>query len=153
MEDEIMLEDMYNEFFDKKTAIYTITPGLDEKLDLITVATIGTFSLVNSINSLLMSNTKNTPTYVNVTNMPELPSKTELMPKSSVGITSIDEGYIKKLAVAIGDQILGTARKENAANAGVATLSDIAYILTHGTISTIDLGTREELKSINKNLY
>ncbi len=138
------------ELFDKKTPVYTITPGLDEKLDLITAATVGTFSKASSIHQLMTANSKTNPMFVEVTSMPGMSLPDDFKPKSTVSIntTSLETLASKIAAKMLGDTGNGVGDGEN----GVATISDIVNILTYGTISVKDEGLEDSVYEINKNL-
>ena len=149
VKDEITLETLYKEIFEKKSAMYVLSTPIEDKLTQIVATDMATKTIAENISRLMYD--KENPMYVIVKNLPDSFTSlnfADLKPKDSISITNTD-----KLATAIGNAILGTPKNDGNYVDGKATLADIANILLNGTIQVIDRATEEELKKLSRDFY
>ena len=146
--DEITIETLYNELFSVKTPIYVIDSPLNSTVESIATAVSNTNTKIGQIHNLL-SSSESGGIRAYVTNIDKTPTTTV---PSSFSISKInDRDFIQELAKQIAQGVLGNNSTDSAD--GTATLSDIAYILTNGTIQVIDRTTQAEIESLKKDLY
>ena len=135
MKDEITIETVYKEFFDKKTPVNVVDSGLNSK-----IKKIQSLLSLAAINKASLS--------VTVSNMPEFGDL--LSGKKS---TSITEGSIEALASKISEKlsakILGTANDNDEVS---YTVTDIVEVLTQGVIRVHDSELDTTMKEINRDL-
>lgn len=149
MSEEITLETLYKELFEKKSAVYVLSNPIEERLTQLTAVELAKKTTVDNIHKLMRN--KEDPMYVIVKNLPPTLATLDvnaLLPKSSVGITNV-----KEVANAIGEALLGKSDDSGSYVDGKATLGDIANILLNGTIQVIDRATQDEIKNLSKDFY
>jgi hypothetical protein len=148
MKDEITLETLYKEIFEKKTPIYVIDSPLNSKTETIVTAVSNVNNKVSQLYDLL-SSSSSMGIRAYVTNIDKTPTTTV---PSSFTISKInDKNFTQELAKQIAQGVLGSS--DDTTVDGVATLSDIANILLTGVISVRDDVTSRTLQEINSNLY
>jgi prophage DNA circulation protein len=148
MKDEITLETLYKEIFEKKTPIYVIDSPLNSKTETIVTAVSNVSNKVSQLYDLL-SSSSSMGIRAYVTNIDKTPTTTV---PSSFTISKInDKNFTQELAKQIAQGVLGSS--DDTTVDGVATLSDIANILLTGVISVRDDVTSRTLQEINSNLY
>lgn len=147
VKDEVTIKTLYDEIFEVKTPIYVIDAPLIQKTESIVTAVNNVNSKVSDLHRLL-SSSDSLGIRAYVTNLKETP--TTKVPSTF----SIEQKTIKTLADLISSGVskgvLGTGATSDDK---IATLTDIAYILTNGTIQVIDRATQSEIESLRKDLY
>lgn len=148
MKDEITLETLYKELFEKKTPVYTLDFPVREKMSEAVAALSVMKTKTEEIHTLLTQ--KDSPLRVEVSNLGSIGS---FLPKypTSMNVSSIDEGTLIKLADKISKGVVGKAGRTGDQE-GVYTISDLVYILMNGTIRVSDSSARDQLLELNKNL-
>jgi hypothetical protein len=148
MKDEITLETLYKELFEKKTAVYTIDNPVREKMGEIVASAIAVKNRADDIYKVLSNS--DTPLRVTVSNLDSMATFIPKMP-SKIGVSEIDEKTLNTLASKITTGVVG--KSNDGGNAGEAyTISDLVNILLNGTIMVSDKTTNEHLREINRNL-
>jgi hypothetical protein len=145
MKDDITIETLYKELFEKKTAVYVIDNPVKNKVTDAVAAINDTKSRVSEIHKLLTN--KDNPIVVSVANLDTI--HIPKVPEEFV-IKDVKETPINKLAAKISDGVIGKAGREGDTD-GVYTISDLVYLLSNGTISVSDSLTREQLTEMNRN--
>ena len=146
MKDEVTIETLYKEIFDRKTAIYTIDVPVKGKLGEVITAVDNMRNKTNDIYKLINKNVGGKGMLVEVTKMPAMSMPNDFKPKSDINISNIDD-----LAKAIGKILLGTP--DGVDQEGVATVADIANILAHGVIRVYDDTAHADVLKINRDLF
>lgn len=148
MKDEITVETLYKEMFEKKTPVYTLDFPVKEKMSEAVAALSVMKTKTEEIHSLLTQ--KDSPLRVEVANLGSIGS---FLPKypTSMNVSSIDEGTLIKLADKISKGVVGKAGRTGDQE-GVYTISDLVHILMNGTIRVSDSSARDQLLELNKNL-
>ena len=145
MKDEITLEVLYKEIFEKKTAIYTLDNPVSKKMDLLVTATNDSIKKLDNIYNEIASIKADTLD-VRVTNMPDI---NRLVNNNSS--VKLDSETINNLAQKIADGVIGDY-SPNAYGDHKYNLSDLVVLLKYGTISVTDKTVAGQLNSLNQNL-
>lgn len=149
MSEEITLETLYKEIFEKKTPVYTIDVPVQDTLVQIATATTATALITDKIYKVLSN--KDQKFQVDVMNLPPDFVKLDWKALASEKSVAIRSQSVTDLAEAIAKNLLGNSNDQQEGT--TATLTDIAHILLNGVISVRDDTTNRTLEDINKNLY
>ena len=143
MKDEITLETLYKEIFEKNTYIHTVDIPVKDKIGEVVAVNTATKSRIDDIYKLMTSPTDNLK--VKVSNFNEL---SFLSPKDEM---KMDGKTVTDLATAIAKALAGSSTS-NLDGDGYYTISDIVRILSEGIIGVRDVQVAGELKDLNRNL-
>jgi hypothetical protein len=148
MKDEITIETLYKEIFEKKTPMYTVDVPVVIKMGEAVTALSAMRTKTEEIHALLTQ--KDSPLRVEVSNLNSIGG---FLPKypTSMDVNSISETTIAQLADKISKGVVGRAGRSGDQE-GVYTISDLVYILMNGTIRVSDSSARDQLLELNKNL-
>lgn len=148
MSEEITIETLYKELFEKKTAVYVASNPIEERLTQLVAVELSNNLMIDRIHKLMYN--KDNPMTVVVNNLPPwlatLPLN-DIKSKDTINIGNADD-----LASKIAKTIVGDV-DENKTGDNVATLSDIANILANGTIRVVDYEAAKAITDLNKNFY
>ena len=140
MKDEITLETLYKEIFEKKTPVYVTDVPILTPVNSIATAVASVNDNIQSIAKKI--NNEGSSIKVNVTNFDVLTKA--LAPKDKIGINAVDDAA----AIAIANKVVNTLTN----NGEFSAMMNVVRTLKDGTLSVNDSDANNKLYTISQQL-